>query len=397
MAKKHQKAAAAHAQANRHKPKPSSPPTKLIPAKIIPELSSAGSSIDAFGNLTADIDINVIDVDWESDCGYEGGVSRKDSETEYQPESEDSETDYDESLDELSGDELEWNLECQQSRESFAEQVLFWSDISSSSSEDEFETSDDELGNCQHPIEKLDVPYRVQRQQRQKQKLDDLQKAHIAIKKLLASRKTKFVAGGNGLQIWWTRVIECYLWLKMKNGQSTQEAGEHAAESQGFAPRWGGRQVRSWAKVWVAKRELPKSVRGSHVKVRSLLDDPKVAGELRSNKWAINPGKLAQFSKIELIPSAADQYLCKIVRDEMPRGLKRYMEYELFPWIHLKVGRGISLSTARWWMHKEVFRQQDRQTMGMARVGFLTTNSPYKRKVKDEDFMKVPFVGQSGI
>lgn len=107
MAKKHQKAAAARARANRHKPKPSSPPTELIPAEIILELSSAGSSIDAFGNLTTDIDIDVIDVDWESDCGYEGGVSRKDSETEYQPESDDSETDYDESLDELSGDELE--------------------------------------------------------------------------------------------------------------------------------------------------------------------------------------------------------------------------------------------------------------------------------------------------
>ena len=146
----------------------------------------------------------------------------------------------------------------------------------------------------------------------------------------------------------------------MKNGRSTQEAGECAAESQGFAPRWGGRQVRSWAKVWVAKRELPKSVRGSHAKVRSLLDDPMVAAELRaylrSNKWAMNPGKLAQFSKNELIPSAADQYLRKIVHDEMPRGLKRYMEYELFPRIHLKVGRGISLSTARRWMHKEGFR-----------------------------------------
>lgn len=94
MAKKHQKAAAAHARVNRHKPKPSSPPTELIPAEIIPELSSAGSSIDAFGNPTTDtIDIDVIDVDWESDCGYEGGVNRKDSETEYQPESDDLETD----------------------------------------------------------------------------------------------------------------------------------------------------------------------------------------------------------------------------------------------------------------------------------------------------------------
>jgi len=88
---------------------------------------------------------------------------------------------------------------------------LFWSDISSSSSEDEFETSDEELGNCHHPIEvlqvhrlpcvpplkrqKLDVPYRGQRQQRQKQKIDDLKKAHIAIEKLLASRKPNLLQG----------------------------------------------------------------------------------------------------------------------------------------------------------------------------------------------------------
>ena len=69
MAKKHQKAAAAHAQANRHKPKPSSPPIELTPTEIIPELSLAASSIDGFGNLTTDINIDVIDMDWESNCG----------------------------------------------------------------------------------------------------------------------------------------------------------------------------------------------------------------------------------------------------------------------------------------------------------------------------------------
>ena len=58
-------------------------------------------------------------------------------------------------------------------------------------------------------------------------------------------------------------------------------------------------------------------------------------------------------SKNELIPSAADKYLCQIICDEMPRGLKKYMEYELFPQIQLKVRRGISFSTAHWWMHKE--------------------------------------------
>ena len=50
----------------------------------------ADSSIDRFSNLTTD----VIDVDWEYECGYEGGVNRKDSETEYQSES-DEESDLD--------------------------------------------------------------------------------------------------------------------------------------------------------------------------------------------------------------------------------------------------------------------------------------------------------------
>ena len=70
----------------------------------------------------------------------------------------------------------------------------------------------------------------------------------------------------------------------------------------------------------------------------------------------MNPGKFAQFSKNELIPSAADKYLHQIIHDEMPQGLKKYMEYELFPQIQLKVGRGILLGSAHWWMHKEGFQ-----------------------------------------
>lgn len=177
----------------------------------------------------------------------------------------------------------------------FSEQVMFWSDMSSSS--DEFETLDEEQGSCDHldlavearrlpqvpprKRQKLEVSYRAQRQQQREQNINNLKKAHIDIEKLLASRKTKFVAGENGLQIRRTRAIECYLRLKIKNGRSTQKASECAAESQGFAPKWGGRQVRSWAKVWVKERELPRSQRGSHAKVSSLLDDPKVADELR--------------------------------------------------------------------------------------------------------------------
>jgi hypothetical protein len=51
-------------------------------------------------------------VDLEYDCGYEGGVNRDDSETEYQPGTSSEESDA-ESLDEPSGDELEQNLQQQ--------------------------------------------------------------------------------------------------------------------------------------------------------------------------------------------------------------------------------------------------------------------------------------------
>ena len=107
-------------------------------------------------------------------------------------------------------------------------------------------------------------------------------------------------------------------------------------------------------------RELPKSLKGQHVKVYSLLSDPTIAVELKaymcSNKWAMDPAKLAQFARNQLIDTAADKYLRHIVREEMPRGLKQYMEVELFPRIQLKVGQGISLSTARRWLHGEGFR-----------------------------------------
>ena len=102
--------------------------------------------------------------------------------------------------------------------------------------------------------------------------------------------------------------------------------------------------------VWVKERELPQSQRGHHTKVESLLDDPTVAAKLKaylhSNKWSMNPDKVLKISKDKLIPSAANKYLCKIVCDEIPCGLKHCMELELFLQIHLKVGKGISLTTA---------------------------------------------------
>jgi hypothetical protein len=49
----------------------------------------------------------------------------------------------------------------------------------------------------------------------------------------------------------------------------------------------------------------------------------------------MDPKKLSKFSQNKLVPKAAEQYLQHITHNEMPHGLKQYMEYELFPQIHL--------------------------------------------------------------
>jgi hypothetical protein len=104
---------------------------------------------------------------------------------------------------------------------------------------------------------------------------------------------------------------------------------------------------------------LPVSKHGRHAKIASSLINPAVAAKLRanvySNKWAMTPAKLAQFTQKKLIPSAADKYLKHIVNEETPKRLKQYLEYELFPHIRLNVAHGISLSAARRWLHFEGF------------------------------------------
>jgi hypothetical protein len=142
----------------------------------------------------------------------------------------------------------------------------------------------------------------------------------------------------------------------VKNKRFSIDASLRAAESHRFAAKWGSRNLHSWTK----NHALPISLQGQHAKVYTLLSDPAIAAELRayihSNKWAINPDKLRQFSKNELLPDAADKYLRHLIRKEMPLGLKKYMEQELFPHVHLRVGCGISLSTARRWLRLEGFR-----------------------------------------
>ena len=137
-------------------------------------------------------------------------------------------------------------------------------------------------------------------------------------------------------------------------------ASEIAAEGLGFVKGWGSRQVRRWVRVWLNDRDLPESNRGCHVKVKSLFEDPAIRAELRtyvrSNKWSMNPQKLQDFTNHKLLPDEAKKYCTHIVDKEMPLGLKKYMELELFPRIHMKVGKGISISTARRWLRREGFK-----------------------------------------
>ncbi|KAG2151186.1 uncharacterized protein EDB93DRAFT_1275952 [Suillus bovinus] len=194
--------------------------------------------------------------------------------------------------------------------------------------------------------QKLEVPYREQR----KQKQADLEHAYKDITKHLKSKKTVFAGGPCGLQACRARTIEVHFMLVVKNKHSFKVASKMAAETNGFAAKWGGRQVCGWTCEWMRTRMLPVSQWGWHAKISSLLDDPVIASKLRtfmrSNKWSMDPQKLAKFTNNELLHTEATKYLEGLVQTEMPQGLKRYIELELFPRIHMKVGRGVSLSTA---------------------------------------------------
>ena len=57
-----------------------------------------------------------------------------------------------------------------------------------------------------------------------------------------------------------------------------------------------------------------------------------------------------------MVAKVAETYGTNLMNKEIPLGLKKYLELELFPRIHMKATRGVSLSTARRWLHREGFR-----------------------------------------
>ena len=205
------------------------------------------------------------------------------------------------------------------------------------------------------------IPVRVAKKKQKVERHEEWEKALTAIEKLIASKKDVFEAGRNSLQAYRARAIQSHLHMVLRNGRKQIDASERAAESQGFAAKWGGRLVRRWVKRWVTMRELPVSSRGLHGKAFSLLYDPAIRAELRSyvrsNKWSMDPTKLSEFVQGKSIPAAAEKYVHHLVDEEMPRGLKKYLELELFPRVqYKKVGKGISLQTARNFLRKEGFR-----------------------------------------
>ena len=180
------------------------------------------------------------------------------------------------------------------------------------------------------------------------------------MEELVATTKDVFDVGKNGLQAYCARAIQSHLHIVVRNGHKHVEASQIAAESQQFAKIWGGKLVRRWVKVWVDKRELPTPSQGTHVKVFTLLDDPTIAAELvsylRSNTWSVDPAKIAKFTETNSIPLAAEKYIHHLVDEEMPRGLKQYMDLELFPHIQYRnIKKRISLETAHRFMHKHGF------------------------------------------
>ncbi|KAJ7301858.1 hypothetical protein DFH08DRAFT_723814 [Mycena albidolilacea] len=171
------------------------------------------------------------------------------------------------------------------------------------------------------------------------------------IDKLIASKKDVFHAGSSSLRSYCVRAIQSHLHMVVRNWEGWKPASETAAEAQGFATQWGARMVRKWTCSWISDRVIPESQRGKHGKSYSLYDDPVIRAELcsyaRSEKWAMDPTKLVEFSQQKMVPAAVDKYLRKITEEEMPIGLKNHMEVELFPRISFKVGHGVSLRTAR--------------------------------------------------
>ncbi|KAK7035185.1 hypothetical protein R3P38DRAFT_3351344 [Favolaschia claudopus] len=239
--------------------------------------------------------------------------------------------------------------------------------FSDEASEPDFSEGDEENSeNKEEPQpkkkrRKLDVSVREQKQLKKEKRKKDMSDGLTAIEKHLALKRTQFQSP---LQQKRGRVVQSTLHLVVRNGRKLMDASAMAAETHGFAAAWGSRLAREWTAEWIESRTLPESDRGRHAKTWSLLNDPEVreelAGYLRTNKWSMKPDKLVEYSKAKLVTDEMKKFVQNEVNEAMPRGLKKYLEMELFPRIGYKVARGISVNTARRWLHEQGFQYTEK-------------------------------------
>ncbi|KAI0719047.1 hypothetical protein C8T65DRAFT_693376 [Cerioporus squamosus] len=150
------------------------------------------------------------------------------------------------------------------------------------------------------------------------------QKALVDIKKRLNTKKDLLVRGLNTLQSYRVRAVQSCLHQMVHDKSDMMEASVYAARGNMFSSNWGARLIRQWMREWVKSRTLPKSQRGRHVKIFSILSDPTVPR--RHSGLSQDPPRLKCLLHNELTPSEAEEYTNLLVSEEMPNGLKRYVE-----------------------------------------------------------------------
>ncbi|KAJ3576952.1 hypothetical protein NP233_g98 [Leucocoprinus birnbaumii] len=177
--------------------------------------------------------------------------------------------------------------------------------ISESAISEVFTDTDDDLSPPPRKRQKKDISWcENQRKEKEEHSLA-LEQALSDVEKLIASKQVEVDAGKEG-------------------------------------PKWGGWMVRIWVKDWMQDWLLPLSCKGNHIRSFTLLEDPEICAKLRShvrsNKWAMNPNKIANFAQERMIPAEADKFLKNVLQNEIPQGLAKCLELEIFPWIHQKEG-----------------------------------------------------------
>jgi hypothetical protein len=66
----------------------------------------------------------------------------------------------------------------------------------------------------------------------------------------------------------------------------------------------------------------------------------------------MDPVKVVEFTKHNILTAEAKKYAEHLINEEIPQGLQRYFEAEIVPHLGLKVKWGLSKQTAQEWLHK---------------------------------------------